>query len=216
MDHKTLTDRLSKAGLVPGPAERLIPSDFNPTVQLEISFEGKPVQHGTSFRTSEVAVVPGVKFKPEAEADSRASYTLMLVGPDPAEPTNADKAFFRHWLIPGLEPLASGMVAETKFALTPYRGPELEKDSTPHSYLYLLYREPRNQDPRKEDVGGDEFEERRAWKPEDYIKKHELKLVGLNWMTCAPEGGKTDNDGNNPDDVDTTEEPVVEPTVLAS
>jgi hypothetical protein len=65
MDKKTLTDKLSKAGLVPGPAEQLIPSDFNPTVQLEISFEGKPVEHGTSFRTSEVTVVPGVKFKPE-------------------------------------------------------------------------------------------------------------------------------------------------------
>jgi hypothetical protein len=67
----------------------------------------------------------------KAEADSRASYTLMLVGPDPVEPTNADKAFFRHWLIPGLEPLASGMVAETKFALTPYRGPELEDECVP-------------------------------------------------------------------------------------
>jgi hypothetical protein len=52
----------------------------------------------------------------------------MLVGPDAVEPTNPDKAFFRHWLIPGLEPLSSGMVAETKFALTPYRGPEPEDE----------------------------------------------------------------------------------------
>lgn len=65
MDTNILKEALSKSGLVPGPAESLIPSDFKPTVNLEISFDGKAVEHGTSFRASECKVIPGVKFKPE-------------------------------------------------------------------------------------------------------------------------------------------------------
>jgi hypothetical protein len=65
MDANTLTHALSKAGLVPGPAESLIPSDFQPAIQLDVAFEGKPVERGTFFRASECKVVPGVKFKPE-------------------------------------------------------------------------------------------------------------------------------------------------------
>jgi hypothetical protein len=41
---------------------------------------------------------------------------------------------------------------------------------------------------KKDDVGGDELEERRTFKPADFAKEHGLELVAVNWMTCAPDG----------------------------
>ncbi|KDN62999.1 putative phosphatidylethanolamine-binding protein [Colletotrichum sublineola] len=60
--------------------------------------------------------------------------------------------------------------------------------SKPHRYLFLLYREPQGLDLKKEDVGGEEFVQRRSWKPAEFAEKHGLKLVGVNWMTCAGDG----------------------------
>lgn len=47
----------------------------------------------------------------------------------------------------------------------------------------------------KDDGGGDEFEERRAFKPADFAQKHGLELVAVNWMTCAPDGWKSGSGG---------------------
>lgn len=41
----------------------------------------------------------------------------------------------------------------------------------------------------KDDVGGDEFEDRRNFDPTEFAKKHGLKLVGVDWMTCTPDSG---------------------------
>lgn len=60
--------------------------------------------------------------------------------------------------------------------------------SKPHRYLFLLYREPEAFDLKKDDVGGEEFVQRRSWKPAEFAEKHGLKLVGVNWMTCAGDG----------------------------
>jgi phosphatidylethanolamine-binding protein len=62
--------------------------------------------------------------------------------------------------------------------------------SGPHRYLFLLYREPENLDLKKEDVGGEEFVDRRSWKPAEFAEKHGLKLVAVNWMTCVGDGWK--------------------------
>jgi hypothetical protein len=59
-----LKESLAKAGLVPGPAEELV-QDFEPTINLEVSFHGKPVDLGTPFRASECKVAPAIAFKPE-------------------------------------------------------------------------------------------------------------------------------------------------------
>ena len=49
----------------------------------------------------------------------------MLVDPDAPTPEDPKFAFWRHWILPGLQPLkdAPGVVGETKFAATPYLGP---------------------------------------------------------------------------------------------
>ena len=60
--------------------------------------------------------------------------------------------------------------------------------SKPHRYLFLLYRAPEGWQPTKEDVGGEEFVQRRSFKPAEFASAHGLQLVAMNWMTCAGDG----------------------------
>lgn len=59
--------------------------------------------------------------------------------------------------------------------------------SKPHRYLFVLFREPVHHglDLKPEDVGGEEFTQRRSFKPVEFAKKHGLELVGVNWMKVA-------------------------------
>ncbi|OIW35686.1 PEBP-like protein [Coniochaeta ligniaria NRRL 30616] len=185
-DNDALKQSLIRAGLVPGPAEDLL-RDFKPTVNLEVSYAGKPVELGTLFSASACEVAPAISFAPEGDdVGSRASYTLILVDCDAS--SSEDKGFCRHWVLPGLTPLASSsehIVAETKFALTPYLGPTPDDGSDPHRCLFLLYREPRNLDMSKDDLDGDEPDQRRNFKPSVFAEQHGLVLVGVNWMRCS-------------------------------
>jgi hypothetical protein len=54
----------------------------------------------------------------------------------------------------------------------------------------LLYREPDGLRLSKEDVGGEEFVQRRSFKPAEFAERHGLRLVGVNWMYCAGDGWK--------------------------
>lgn len=64
-----------------------------------------------------------VKLQPESSIDT--SYMLMLVDPDAPTPDQPKFAFWRHWVLPGLQPLrdVDGVVGETKPALTDYLAP---------------------------------------------------------------------------------------------
>lgn len=42
----------------------------------------------------------------------------------------------------------------------------------------------------KAQVGGEEFVDRRSFKPAEFASAHGLTLVGVNWMTCAGDGWK--------------------------
>lgn len=59
--------------------------------------------------------------------------------------------------------------------------------SKPHRYLFVLFREPvlHGLDLKPEDVGGEEFTQRRSFKPVEFAKKHGLELVAVNWMKVA-------------------------------
>lgn len=61
----------------------------------------------------------------QADVSSGSSYLLILTDPDAPTPDNPQFAFWRHWVLPGLQPLSAGstVVAETKPALTEYLGP---------------------------------------------------------------------------------------------
>jgi phosphatidylethanolamine-binding protein len=42
----------------------------------------------------------------------------------------------------------------------------------------------------KDDVGGEEFVQRRSFQAAEFIEKHKLVLVGMNWMLGAGDGWK--------------------------
>ncbi|KAI1085032.1 phosphatidylethanolamine-binding protein [Whalleya microplaca] len=185
-----LTDSLAKANLVPGSASELVSVDFKPTTKLEISFGSRTVDLGNFFRASECKSPPAISFAAEANAPSSASYTFILTDPDAPTPDDPKFAFWRHYVLSGLQPLSAGqtVVTQTKPALTEYLGPGPKDDSKPHRYLFLLFREPDGLELRKEDVGGEEFVQRRSFRPAEFAQKHGLRLVGVNWMTCAGDG----------------------------
>ncbi|KAI8961955.1 PEBP-like protein [Daldinia sp. FL1419] len=187
-DHTTtLASSLAQANLVPGSASELIPASFAPTTQLAISFSDKAVELGTFFRAGECRQAPRVSFSPEADAGLQgdASYLFILTDPDAPTPDDPKFAFWRHYVVSGLKPGSED--GEGK-VLTEYLGPGPKDDSKPHRYLFLLYREPAGLSLVKEDVGGDEFVQRRSFKPAEFAEKHGLRLVGINWMTCAGDG----------------------------
>jgi phosphatidylethanolamine-binding protein (PEBP) family uncharacterized protein len=120
-----LAASLEKAQLVPGPAASLIPSSFSPSNKLTITFGTKEVDVGKFFRAGECKVIPDVSFTPEAGASSSASYTLILTDPDAPTPDDPKFAFWRHWVLSGLQLLSGdgGQVAQTKGTVTEYLGP---------------------------------------------------------------------------------------------
>ncbi|KAK7402464.1 hypothetical protein QQX98_011791 [Neonectria punicea] len=186
---KTLASSLEEAKLAPGSASSIIPVDFKPTTKLDVAFNARPVSFGDLFRSSECKSAPDISFKPETDAAADASYLLLLVDPDAPTPDDPKFAFWRHWVLSGLQP-ARQSVKQTKDALTEYLGPGPKDDSKPHRYLFLLFREPAGLSLAKEDVGGEEFIQRRSFDPAKFIEKHQLRLVGLNWMLGAGDGWK--------------------------
>jgi hypothetical protein len=60
--------------------------------------------------------------------------------------------------------------------------------SGPHRYLFLVFREPEGFAAKKEDVGGEEFVERRSFDAVRWTKRMGLTLVGLNWMLGVGNG----------------------------
>ncbi|KAI8954639.1 phosphatidylethanolamine-binding protein [Xylaria longipes] len=189
-DHSVvLIASLAKANLVPGSAADLIPEGFRPTTKLNVSFGEKAVELGTFLRAGECKQAPTITFAPEAGAPENASYSFILTDPDAPTPDDPKFAFWRHWVLSGLRPESVDAAAASS-ELTAYLGPGPKDDSKPHRYLFLLYREPEGLGLSKEDVGGEEFVQRRSFKPAEFAARHGLRLVAVNWMYCAGDGWK--------------------------
>lgn len=126
---KALTASLAKANLVPGSAEGLIPADFKPTTKLQVSFGGKAADLGNFFRAGECKQAPSISFAAEADAPpNTSSYLFILTDPDAPTPDDPKFAFWRHWVVGGLEATSGGedavvAAALAKPALTEYLGP---------------------------------------------------------------------------------------------
>ncbi|KAI1108948.1 phosphatidylethanolamine-binding protein [Nemania sp. NC0429] len=194
-----LAESLAKANLAPGAAAGLIPEGFRATTRLDVSFGGKDAALGTFFRAGECKVAPAVSFLAEAEADAAShTYTFILTDPDAPTPDDPKFAFWRHWVVSGLRPQSAdgGAAASSSAELTAYLGPGPKDDSKPHRYLFLLYREPEGGllHLSKDDVGGEEFVQRRSFKPAEFAERHGLRLVGVNWMLCAGDGWKEEEE----------------------
>ncbi|RHZ47222.1 YbhB/YbcL family Raf kinase inhibitor-like protein [Aspergillus thermomutatus] len=180
-----LTQSLAQASLTPGLLP-FLPQDFNPTTQLDVSFNDRPVSFGNLLRAGECKTAPTVSFSKENDSASSTSYTLLLVDPDAPTPDDPKFAFWRHWVVSGLK---AGQ-ANGGTALTEYLGPGPKDDSRPHRYLFLLFREPAGFALAKEDVGGEGFTARRSFQVAEWVERHGLELVGVNWMLGAGDGWK--------------------------
>ncbi|KAL2816570.1 phosphatidylethanolamine-binding protein [Aspergillus granulosus] len=182
---EALSSSLAQAGLSPGSAP-LIPDGFKPTTELGIAFGEKVVSLGNLFRVSEVKTSPIISFAKEESTSESQTYTLLFIDPDAPTPDDPKFAYWRHWVVSGLKPSEN---AEGKI-LTEYLGPGPKEDSRPHRYLFLLFREPEGLALTKEDVGGEEFVQRRSFEAAEWTAKHGLTLVAINWMLGAWDGWK--------------------------
>ncbi|KAF4977310.1 hypothetical protein FZEAL_6133 [Fusarium zealandicum] len=187
-----LSSSLEQAKLSPGVASNLIPEGFKPTTSLEVSFDEKAVKLGNLLRASNCKRSPSVRFQQEAGSSFNATYMLLLVDPDAPTPDDPKFAYWRHWVLPGLQPLSGqeNMVAQVQPTLTEYLGPGPKDDSKPHRYLFLLYLQPADLSLTKEDVGGEEFVQRRSFDAPKFVEENKLKLIAVNWMLCAGDGWK--------------------------
>ncbi|KAF2105985.1 phosphatidylethanolamine-binding protein [Lophiotrema nucula] len=186
---------LSGASLIPSP---LIPETFSPTVTLRISFGAKAVPAGNLFRASECKLAPTVTIQTERNDTSSQLYTLLLVDPDAPTPDDPKFAYWRHWVVSSIQPTQTTTeyenVVKSGKTLTEYLGPGPKDECKPHRYLFLLYREPQGFEVQKKDVGGEEFVQRRSFGVNEWVEKHSLELVGVNWMLGAGDGWKEQHD----------------------
>lgn len=114
----------------------------------------------------------------------------MLVDPDAPTPADPKFAYWRHWVVTNIA--ADGLdvndVVKAGKTITPYLAPGPKDESGPHRYLFLLFKEPQGLSVGKEDVGGDEFVERRSFGVVDFVEKNGLELVGVQWMRGVGDG----------------------------
>ncbi|GMG15890.1 unnamed protein product [Aspergillus oryzae] len=91
-----LIPSLRQAGLFPSSAP-LIPEDFTPTTELQL--------------------IVNVQ---KSDLESPEKYTLLLIDPDAPTPDDPKFAYWRHWVVSGLQPSGA---PETVQTLTEYLGP---------------------------------------------------------------------------------------------
>jgi len=207
IDTPALLSSLSTANLLPSP---LIPETFTPSVRLTVSFNDKAVAAGNLFRSSDCKIAPTISFTPEvrwfaasshpidstnampqANTSKDITYTVLLVDPDAPTPEDPKFAYWRHWVVSLVSQSDDASKDATKSGktLTEYLGPGPKDDSKPHRYLFLLYREPAGlKELTKEDVGGEEFAQRRSFDAKVWTERYGLELVGVNWMLGAGDG----------------------------
>ncbi|KAF2259560.1 PEBP-like protein [Lojkania enalia] len=182
-EHSTLLASLRQASLLPS---KLIPEDFTPSTTVSITYPNKSINPGDLARVSEVAIAPNVAFS----GDASAGYTFMMLDPDAPTPEDPKFAFWRHWVVARVKPSASeGQgTLDSGVTLTRYLAPGPKDESGPHRYLFLVFREPEGVAIRREDVGGEEFVERRGFGAEEFVEGRGLQLVGVNWMRGVGDG----------------------------
>ncbi|KAF8812944.1 PEBP-like protein [Phlegmacium glaucopus] len=115
------------------------------------------------------------------------SYTLVMTDPD--APSRNDPKFgeWRHWIVAGLKLPAENtdsLVLKGKPAITPYYPPAPPPGSGFHRYVFLLFQEPAG----GVNIPKDNLEHnpspasRRSWNAMAFADKHDLKLVGANFL----------------------------------
>ena len=100
-----------------------------------------------------------------------------MIDPDAPTPDDPKFAYWRHWVVSKIPANGSGI--DSGKTLTQYLAPGPKDDSKPHRYLFLLYREPSDlKELSKEDVGGEEFVDRRSFGAKEWVEKWGVGVGG--------------------------------------
>jgi phosphatidylethanolamine-binding protein (PEBP) family uncharacterized protein len=191
-----LLDSLKGANLLPS---KVIPQDFTPAFHLDVRFPTRAISNGTLVRVSEVKETPSISTS-AISSDSTTTpttqkFTFMLIDPDAPTPDDPKFGYWRHWVVTNIpaqsQERKEGSVVDTGKTLTQYLAPGPKDESGPHRYLFLLFAEPeQGLKLEKSDVGGEEFVERRSFRAEEFVQRHGLRLVGVQWMRGVGDGWK--------------------------
>ncbi|KAK3294168.1 phosphatidylethanolamine-binding protein [Chaetomium fimeti] len=194
-----LLSSLQQANLLPSKA---IPADFTPTFDLTVRFPGESqtaISNGTLVRVSQVSQAPTISISANTAASPSAAspdapkptrLTLLLIDPDAPTPDDPKFAYWRHWVVTGIPAPSTEVAAAASEGrtLTAYLAPGPKDESGPHRYLFLLFAEPEGLELRAGDVGGEAFVERRSFGVEEFVGRHGLRLVGVQWMRGVGDG----------------------------
>ncbi|KAJ4984317.1 phosphatidylethanolamine-binding protein [Stagonosporopsis vannaccii] len=184
MASASLIDTLKSASLLPSP---IIPATFTPSYDLAVSFPSTSPSNGSLVRVSDVKEKPSVSFSAAASTTPSAqSFTFLLIDPDAPTPDDPKFAYWRHWVVTNV-PSSAGDISAGK-TLTQYLAPGPKDESGPHRYLFLLFKEPQGFSIEKSHVGGEEFVDRRSFGAKEFVEKHGLELVGVQWMRGVGDG----------------------------
>ncbi|KAK4125825.1 PEBP-like protein [Parathielavia appendiculata] len=202
---QNILDSLKDANLVPS---KVIPADFTPTFHLNVHFPTKAISNGTLVRVSEVKQTPSISISAISPTTTTTetpeqSFTFMLIDPDAPTPDDPKFGYWRHWVVTNIpfsspttskqseEQTKAASMVDTGRTLTQYLPPGPKDESGPHRYLFLLFAEPEQRlKLEKSDVGGEEFVERRSFRAEEFVQRHGLRLVGVQWMRGVGDGWK--------------------------
>ncbi|KAF2124024.1 PEBP-like protein [Dothidotthia symphoricarpi CBS 119687] len=180
-----LVDSLKTADLLPSP---VFPADFSPSATLSIAFPSKNIENGTLVRVSEVKQQPTLSISLSTPPAPSQAYTFMLIDPDAPTPADPKFAYWRHWVVSHIVPGTHADATQSGTTLTQYLAPGPKDESGPHRYLFLLFEEPEGFKLEKSDVGGEEFVDRRSFKVGEFVGRHGLRVVGVQWMRGVGDG----------------------------
>ncbi|KAJ8116034.1 hypothetical protein OPT61_g2447 [Boeremia exigua] len=189
MAFTSLIDSLKFASLLPSP---IIPASFTPSYDLSVNFPTKSFSNGSLARVSEVKEKPSVTFSAACDSGSAQSFTFFLIDPDAPTPDDPKFAYWRHWVVVNIS--SSAKEVSEGNTLTQYLAPGPKDESGPHRYLFLLFKEPQGFSIEKSDVGGEEFVDRRSFGAKEFVEKHGLELVGVQWMRGVGDGWNGTNE----------------------
>ena len=206
MTNNALLTSLKSANLLPSA---IIPETFTPSLNLNVKFpsSGLAPENGSLARVSQVkdqpviSVVPSSFSSPQTTISNSTAttYTFMMIDPDAPTPDDPKFGYWRHWVvasipIPGSSPSEEDVAVRGK-TLTPYLAPGPKDESGPHRYLFLLFEEKAGREGLdRDDVGGEEFVERRSFRAEELVKRKGLELVGVQWMRGVGDGWEEGKD----------------------
>ena len=115
-----------------------------------------------------------------------------MIDPDAPTPDDPKFGYWRHWVVtsipsPSTNPSAHD-ITTSGTTLTQYLAPGPKDESGPHRYLFLIFEEKEGESLKREEIGGEEFVERRSFRAEEVVAKKGLKLVGVQWMRGVGDG----------------------------